>query len=255
MTGQPMVNIPVQQALARWGAAKSHQTMAGVLRECVLGELLLDASDSTRTDPSRPFAPGDTLAIAEQVDNAGQRLLLAYTSNERLRDRRGGRPVSLVQPAAAVIGMATAKYDGIAIDAGHPDVLIAYRAELAQHLTDEPEANLTLVRMMRERTTPYADFLAALGEEQRILYLPFVERRDQAGAVTGRAAVTASDREGRTLGVAGTSPAEIWSWAPDAGVYPTTWANIARVAREDGHAGVLLDPAGAAVTVAAAQLP
>lgn len=254
MSSPPVVNVQVQHALSRWGAAKNHQSMAGVLRACVTGELLLDATDSTWADPAAPFAPGDRLAIAEQVDNAGQRLLLVYTSNERLQVRRGGQASSLVQPAAAVFRMAIEKYDGVAIDADHPDVFIAYRAELSRHLTEHPEANLPLVRIMTERTAPYPDFLAALGEK-RTLYLPFVERRDGSGAVIGRGAVTATDRDGRTLSVLGTSPAEIWSWAPDAGVLPTTWANVARVARDDGHAGIMLDPASAAITVTTSQLP
>src|SRR3954465_4471361 len=79
-----VVNLPVQEALVPWSSTKNAQTMYGVVRQCVAGDLLLDVSGSEIADKANPFAKGDTLAVGTQVDNAGKRLLVAFTDNDRL---------------------------------------------------------------------------------------------------------------------------------------------------------------------------
>ncbi|WIB63097.1 MULTISPECIES: SseB family protein [unclassified Curtobacterium] len=244
-----VVNRRVQRALAAWAVRKDAQTISGVLRECVTGDLLLDASDSTTRDPARPFQEGDQLAVGFQVDNAGKRLLVAFTDNERLAEyrRRGGSPTpprSLVQPAAATLQMAaTAPYEGIAIDPGSSDTLcIAYADEIRNGLTEDPAVNEPLKTAIAVGAPE--DELVALAAAAPVVFIGAQVHRDERGEVTGVGVPTIRSPEGETYSPVFTSPAEVWAWAPDLDARPTGFANVARVAQEDGHAGVVLNPAG-----------
>lgn len=253
MTDQGVTHLRVQAALQGWGQRKDAQTFAAVMRECVAGELLLDSSSSKTADPQNPFRPGDTLAIAEQVDNAGKRLLLAYTDHTRLQARNGKPSTSLVQPASAVLEMAMNRYDGIAIDAGHPDVFIGYTPELAMNLTEQPSQNTRLKSALLERSLPWDQLLDLIGRAP-VMFVPFREHRDEAGQTTGISTVTANDPERGPLAVACTSPAEVWAWAPGVGAQATTFAHIARAALADGNQAVLLNPAGGSVLITVDEL-
>lgn len=253
MTEQGVTHHRGQAALQLWGTRKDPQTFAAVMRECVAGELLLDTSASRTADPQNPFQPGDTLAIAEQVDNAGKRLLLAYTDHARLQARNRAPSTSLVQPAAAVLEMAMSRYDGIAIDARHPDLFIGYTPELVQNLTEKPSANTPLKTALLERSLPWDQLLELVGSAP-VMFVPFRGHRDEAGELVGVSTVTANDPQNGTLAVACTSPAEAWAWAPGVGAQATTFAQIARAALTDGHPGVLLNPAGGTVLITADEL-
>lgn len=187
------------------------------------------------------------------MDNAGKRLLLAYTDHARLQARNGKPSTSLVQPAAAVLEMAMSRYDGIAIDAGHSDVFIGYTPELAQNLTEQPSANTRLKTALLERSLPWDQLLELVGNAP-VMFVPFREHRDEAGQLVGVSTVTTTDPERGTVTVACTSPAEAWAWAPGIGAQATTFAHIARAALADGHAGVLLNPAGGTVLITANEL-
>ncbi|GAA1438653.1 SseB family protein [Leifsonia poae] len=248
-------NEPLQAALQAWSTAKDARRFAGVLRQCATGELLLDGTGSTLADPARGFQQGDTLAIGYRTDEHGRRLLLAFTSNERLADYHEGAAVlSFAQPAASTLAQAAEEpYDGIAIDPGSDGLCIAYADEIRRHLTDEPALNEELKAALVTRTLPWDDLLDVIGRT-RTVFIATQEARDESGAITGISVPTVDGKNGETYAIAFTSPAEVWAWAPPFDAHPTGFSNIARAALEDGTDGVVLNPAGQSVLIAPDEL-
>lgn len=229
-------NVPVQTALEAWAAEKNARTFANVLRQAVAGELLLDISASTFADPAAGFQQGDTLAISKQTDANGKDLLLAFTSNERLAACRAGAPYrSLVQPAWSVLEQALQHGDGIAIDPGDDTVCIAYAEELRSEVTDEPGRNAALKNALVDRDLAWPDFLR-LAAAAPVVYVGIDADQGALPSAVGD--------DGDLLHPVFTSPAEVFAWSPGLTARGTTLAQVARVAREDGYAGLLLDPAG-----------
>lgn len=242
--GEPIRNVRVQEALEHWATTKDTRTFSDVLRRAVAGDLLLDISASELSDLSGGPQPGDRIAIASQTDDAGKHLLLAYTDDERLAARTSGAPLSLVQPAHAVLEQAVRDYEGLVIDAGHPGMFIAYADEIRRGLGDEPAAAARLARDLVQRDRPFEHFLAGLALAP--VYIAVEAHRDAAGAVTSVSVLTARGRDGEKLSALFTSPAEVWAWAPEVEARPTRLQNVARVALQEGHAGAIVNPAGPA---------
>ena len=234
-------NLPVQTALEAWAAGKDARTFSNVLRQCVAGELLLDISASTFADPDAGFQQGDTLALGKQVDAAGKELLVAFTSNERLAAyRRGERFLSLAQPAWSVLAEAMSRADGLALDPGDDALLIAYSDELRGQVTDEPGRNAALKNALVDRDLPWPEFLALLAGSSVV----YVGVDAAQGAVP-----SAVGDDGTLLHPVFTSPAEVFAWSPELTARGTSVAQVARVAAEDGYAGLLVDPAGPSASV------
>lgn len=250
--GELIRNVRVQEALDAWATTKDNRTFSDVVRRAIAGDLLLDISTSQLADREKGPQPGDRLAIASQLDNAGKRVLLAYTDNERLGARSPENTLSLGQPGFGVIEQVLREYEGLVIDAGHPGMFIAYTAELQRALGDEPEAAARLARDLEKRERPFDDFLAGLALAP--VYIPVETHRDAAGEITSLAVLTARGREGETLSALFTSPAEVWAWAPEVEARPTRLQNVARVALRDGHAGAIVNPAGPAAPLPPALL-
>lgn len=250
--GSGVRNDRVREALTTWAGRKDEQTFADVLRRTVVGELLLDVTDSTIADPAAGLQRGDVLAITAQDDNAGKRLLVAFTAHDELSRYRGAPGSSLVQPAAAVLAQAARDYEGVVVDGRSPGAFIAYAAEIRQQLTDDPEAVAPLGTATTTRGLPFDQYLTALAAAP--LFVPFEVHRDGSGAE--RVVVPgATGPDGRPYAVVGTAPAEIWAWQPRAGVQRTTLDAVAAAVARAGQAGVVVNPAGPAVTVPAGMLP
>ena len=222
-----VTNPSVRAALDRWAERKDAQTFADVIRRALAGSLLLDTTDSVIADPAVGFGPGDTMAIASQRDNAGKQVLLAYTAHEHLALARQQPGRSLVQPAASVLEMAATKYEGIVIDGRSPGAFIAYADELRRAIgTDAATA---------ARATA-----ATLGRPLDL---------EADGREAGIRVPGATGPDGRSYAVAGTAPAQLWAWSPSVGTQPTTLATIARVALDNGDAGIVVNPAGPPVLI------
>lgn len=229
--------------------------MFGVLRQCASGQLLLDATASQFADPANPFAPGDSLAIGHQVDNAGKKLLLAFTSNEQLAAYHRGNPyVSLVQPATAVLKQAATEYEGIVINPGSPETLcIAYAPEIRQGLTDTPELNERLKQALAERALPWPELLDLISATE-VVFVAMAETRDESGAVMGFELPTIPGKDGQFYSAVFTSPAEVWAWEPGFEAQPTSLKKIALATLETGQGGTLLNPAGPSVILNPSEL-
>ncbi|MFF1635009.1 SseB family protein [Leifsonia sp. NPDC058248] len=248
-------NDLVQAALQSWASAKDARRFANVLRQCATGELLLDGGGSELADPAGGFRPGDTQGIGYRTDDQGRRLLLAFSSTERLAAYRGGeRTPSFAQPATATLKQATDEpFDGIAIDAGSDALCIAYADEIRRHLTDDPALNEELKTALVTRTLPWDELLDLLGRT-RTVFIAMQELRDDDGAASGFSVPTVDGKNGENYVVAFTSPAEVWAWAPAFDAQSTGVANIARAALEDGNDGVILNPAGQSVLISPDEL-
>ncbi|MCU1405147.1 MAG: SseB family protein [Glaciihabitans sp.] len=251
-------NTLVQDALTVWVGNKSAQTMFEVVRQCATGSLLLDITNSTFADPTKGFQPGDSIAISHQIDNAGKKVLLAFTSQDRLNVYRSvsigsdAQPISLSQPATAVIKQAIKDYEGIVIDASSLESCLAYDHEIFQALTEDPAVNEALKTAIVTRR-PTAEILAA-AEAAPVVWIGTREQLNEAGEVTHVYVPPANRADGSTLSAAFTSPAEVWAWGPDLKVRPTGFANVARAALLDGHTGVVLNLLGPSATIPAEDL-
>lgn len=239
-------NTRVQGALDVWATTKDARTFSDVLRRLVTGDLLLDISTSQLADPGAGPQPGDRIAIASQTDNAGKHLLLAYTDNDRL-GARTPNPISLGQPAHAVVEQAVRDYGGLVVDAGHPGMFIAYADEIRRGLGTEPAAAARLARDLVQRERPIEEFLAGLALAP--VYIAVEARRDESGEVTAVSVLTARGPDGQAVSAFFTSPSEAWAWAPDAEVRPTRLQNVARVVLETGQPAAIVNPAGPAATL------
>jgi hypothetical protein len=231
---------------------KDTRGFGDVIRRALVGELLLDVSTSVIADPDAGLQPGDRIAIASQVDNAGKRLLVAFTDNERLRAVTEGRPVSLGQPAVAVLEQAVRDYDGIVIDPRHPGMFIAYADELRRAMGDDPTRSAQLATALLERDQPFLDFLAGLATST--VYVAASVQRAPDGTVTGATYPGVRDAEGRPYGVICTSPAEVWAWGEGLEARATRAANVAQIAIDDGHVGIMINPRGPSMTLDRAQI-
>ena len=250
-----VVNTLVQESVqAGWAQEQGYKTMFEVLRQCASGELLLDITASKWADPAKGFQPGDTLAVGQIVDLAGKRLLLAFTSNERLAEYlKGATPMSLAQPTTAIMKQAMTDYEGIAIDAGSPDTMfIAHSAEIARALTDDPAANEPLKTALVDQRDVHE--LLELAAASEMLFIATREDRDAAGEITGIFVPHVVSANGDRYSPIFTSPAEVWAWDLELNARPTRFANVARAALEDGHNGVVINPAGHSPLIPAADL-
>ncbi|WP_285726193.1 SseB family protein [Psychromicrobium xiongbiense] len=244
-----VVNTQVQGALTRWAQRKDHQTFSEVLRWAMQGQLLLDITDSRIANPQLGFQPGDTLSIAAQPDNAGKNLLLAFTDNDELARYRGRPGTSLVQPAGAVLAQAAQDFEGIVIDGRSAGAFIAYAGEIVQGSDGKPDSLGRLAEATVTRSLPFSEYLDALREGP--LFIPFDVQRDAAGSETGIVVPGVSGPDGARFAVAGTSPAEIWAWSPGSGAQRTGLDNVVRALLEDHQSGLVINPAGPAVTIPA----
>lgn len=239
----------LQEALDVWAERKDAQTHSDVLRRAMAGELLLDITASTFADPDNPMQKGDTLAIASVRDSNGKDLLLAFTDNDRLRAYVGAEsPRSLGQPAAGTLEDATGRHEGIAIDAGTPGAFIAYAEEITRALGANPADATRLASALVQRDVPLDRFLVMLREA--VVYVGGIPVPGENGEVAGYNIATATRPDGGVLHAVFTSPAELWAWHPGAMAQPTTLDRIVASARQDGMAGLVVNPMGPA-----AELP
>jgi hypothetical protein len=251
----PVVHTALQQALTGWAREKNSATLGAVLAELTAGELLLDLTRSTLADPSAGPQQGDIVAIAHQTDNAGKRLLLAFTSADRLaRYREVESPVSFAQPAAVVVEQAVREYEGIALDPGSPETqFIAYSDEIRRGLGDDVTASAPVARALAERTIAWPDMLELLRTSPS-LFVAEVEQRDAAGEVASTVVATATGEQGELWSVVHTTPAGAWAWAPGSTARAVSFADLARTALAEGHAGVVVEPGDRSVAVTPDEL-
>lgn len=240
-------NDRLAEGLALWAQRKDHQTFSEVLRRAVMGELLLDITDSTFADPEVGFQPGDRIAITSQRDNAGKNLLVAFTAQEHLNRFRGRPGIALVQPAAATLAQALRDYEGIVIDGRSEGSFIAYTEELGRYLAGEPEAAGRLSELTAFRSMPPEEYIAVLAQAN--VYIPYDIEHDESGGQSGVSVPSATAPEGGSYAVMGSSPAEIWAWSPGSNAQRTTLAQVVRVARREGQAGVVVNPAGPLISL------
>jgi hypothetical protein len=251
----PVAVTRIQEALLAWATEKNAQTLAGVLRNCVTGELLLDISDSTVADPAQGFRPGDSLTIGFRTDKDERKLLTAFTTNERLATHRNGAFArSLVQPANAVMSQAAKEpYDGIVIDPGSETACIAYSNEIPRYLTEDPSLNTPLKAALEAPSLPREALLERIGATST-LFVAGTDVPADGTTAGGFRVLHAANAAGEPLAVAFTSPAEVWAWAPDYDARPTGVTNVAFAAEEDNCVGLLLNPAGPSSVVSLSEL-
>ena len=125
-SGSLVDNVAVRSAVEEFAAEPAAHTMLEVLRQCLHGELLLDATGSG-FDPDGQLPVGASLTLASAQAPDGSPALLAFTSNEQVQRIHPGEQIqTLVQAGADVLALAH-KRDGswLYIDPGGPTCALA----------------------------------------------------------------------------------------------------------------------------------
>lgn len=241
-------NARVQEALEAWAERKDPQTHSDVLRRAVTGQLLLDITHSEFADDENPMQEGDRLIVTSVTDDDGKDLLLVFTDNPRLEAFVSeGTARSLAQPAAATLAQAAEHHDGIAIDAGTPGAFIAYGDEIQRAFGDSMADAARLAEAIVDGSAEQASFIAQLRES--VVYVGGIPVTDDDGDTVGYNIASATRPDGAVLHAVFTAPAELWAWEPSAVAQPTTIDRIVQSAREDGMAGLVINPVGPAAEV------
>lgn len=238
-----VTNTLVQTALLKWGEKKNAQTMNEVLRQCAVGELLIDISGSEFADISKGLQSGDKLGVGQVVDNAGKRLLLVFTSNDALAAYRPGvPPMSLAQPASGVMKQALSDFEGVAIDPASPNTCIIYNPEIQLGLSQDPGFNEVLKGALVENRPN--NEIRLLATSAPLLFVGVNEVRNEAGEVTSATMPSVQTTAGEMCSLAFTSPAELWAFDPTLSPRPTGLDNIVGGTKTRGHFAVMLNPMG-----------
>lgn len=236
-------NTRVQEALSAWRARKDAQAHSDVLRRAASGQLLLDISHSEFADPQRPMQPGDRLAVSSIADSSGKDLLLAFTENPRLEAfGTASSGASLAQPAGAALRMAMERHEGIAIDAGTDVAFIAYDDEIRRAFGDSFDDAVRLASAIVDGDLSLDEFVGMLREA--VVYVGGIPVVGEDAETLGYNLASATKPDGTTLQAVFTGPAELWAWEPNGVAQPTTLDRIVDAARENGMAGLVVNPVG-----------
>ncbi|WP_156761049.1 SseB family protein [Microbacterium karelineae] len=238
-------NARVQEALAAWAEKKDPQTHSDVLRRAASGQLLLDISHSEFADPEKPMQEGDKLVVTSVRDDEGKDLLLAFTDNPRLEAfAPGDEGRSLAQPAAATLAQAMEHHDGIAIDAGSDGAFITYADEMTRAFGDSLADASRLASAIVDGGVELDEFVRMLHDA--VVYVGGIPVTDDDGDTIGYNIASATRPDGQVLHALFTSPAELWAWESAAIAQPTTLEKVVASAKDDGMAGIVVNPVGPA---------
>ncbi|WP_221586187.1 SseB family protein [Microbacterium sp. G2-8] len=238
-------NARVQEALDTWAEQKDPRAHSDVLRRTAAGQLLLDISHSEFADPENPMQENDKLVVTSVHDSEGKDLLLAFTDNPRLESfSQAEKTTSLAQPAAAALLQALEHHDGIAIDAGTDGTFIAYNDEVRRAFGDDLGEATKLAAAIVDGGVELDEFVRMM--KDAVVYIGGIPVKDDEGDIIGYNVASATRPDGESLHAVFTSPAELWAWEPGAVAQPTKLDRVVASARNDGMAGLVVNPVGPA---------
>lgn len=242
-------NVVLRRAVAAFAAQPNQRGAFEVLRLCMYGDVLLDVTGSDALT-GEPFAAGSHLQIRGGTGPNGGSALFCYTRNEEIARLYppGTATQSLVQPATGALELARSQGNawlyidpaGPTCALSAPEIDFALRngnnTALKQALADHADGKVdrqVVVKVLRDNG-------------------PMVVAADDSrGAVD----VRITTHPNGTSSIFGfTSAPEVVAFDPTAAALSLTIEQVVHMAREQGHTGIVINPAGPFLWVSLAEL-
>jgi hypothetical protein len=250
-TMQLVDNGTVRRAVAGFAAEPAQRGALEVLRACMYGELLFDITGS---DMPLDFQVGTRLQIRTTTGTgpAGGRALFAFTSNQEVARMYppGARYQSMVTPAAGALELARRQGDAwLYIDPAGPTCALS---------ADEIDFALR-----NPRNEPLKQALDAFQAGQldrrgvlRVLQQdgPLLLAADDR-TVPGKVAARSTRMpDGTSALLVFTSAPEVVAFNPSDAVAALTAVQVLDMVRRDGYSGLVVNPVGPSIAVAATEI-
>jgi hypothetical protein len=241
-------NVTIRRAVDAFAAHPEQRRALEVLRLCMYGDLLFDITGSTAFEP---FAAGSRLQIRKGAGPNGGSALYAFTRNEEIARLYppGTHTRSLATPATGALQLARHQGDAwLYIDPAGPTCALS-AAEIGFALRNPNNEALKAALASHDAgQADRSDVLRVLRAEG-----PMMVAADDsvAGKVTVRAA-THPDGSSSLFGF--TSAPEVIAFNPADAVAPLTTGQVLTMVREQGHSGIVINPAGPFIGFSTAEL-
>ncbi|OBH87225.1 hypothetical protein A5681_13780 [Mycobacterium scrofulaceum] len=242
-------HVVLRRAVAAFAAQPNQRGALEVLRSCMYGEVLLDVTGSDALS-DKPFAAGSQLQIRGGTGPNGGSALFCYTRNEEIaRLHPPGAPTqSLVQPAIGALELARSHgYAWLYIDPAGPTCALS-----------APEIDFALRNGNNQRLKQVlADHNDGKVDRQSVLKVlrdngPMVLAADDSRGGVGIRTTTHPD--GTTSIFSFTSAPEVLAFNPADAALSLTIERVVNMAREQGHSGIVINPAGPYIWFALTEL-
>jgi hypothetical protein len=248
--GRPVDNVTLRRAVGQFAAHPSQRGALDVLRGCMYGDLLLDitGSDAFTGDA---FAPGSRLQIRTGTGPNGGSALYAFTHNHEIGRLYppGTRTQSLLTSAVGALELARQHdHAWLYIDpAGPTCALSAAEIDFALRNPNNPALKEALAGHAAGDTDRTA--IAALLRHHGPLMLA---ADDSTSGHVGIRAITHPD--GGTSIFVFTSAPEVLAFNPADAVAARTTEQVLDTARQQGHTGIVINPAGPSIRMSLAEI-
>ncbi|EFG79744.1 hypothetical protein HMPREF0591_0365 [Mycobacterium parascrofulaceum ATCC BAA-614] len=242
-------NVGLRRAVAAFAAQPNQRGALEVLRLCMYGEVLLDITGSDAFN-GEPFATGSRLQIRVGTGPNGGSALFAFTCNEAIAPLYppGTRTQSLVQPAPGALELALRQGNAwLYIDPAGPTCALS-----------APEIDFALRNANNEALKrALADHAAGIIDRRTVVQIlrqngPMALAADDT---TGHVEVrTTTNPDGTTSIFGFTSGPEVLAFNPADAAISLTTEEVVKMARAQGHAGMVINPAGPFLWVSLSEL-
>lgn len=242
-------NVVLRRAVAAFAAQPNQRGAHEVLRLCMYGEVLLDITGSDALT-GEPFATGSHLQFRGGTGPNGGSALFCYTRNEEIARLHppGATTASMVQPATGALELARSQGNAwLYIDPAGPTCALS-----------APEIDFALRNGNNERLKQaIADHTDGKADRQAVVKVlrdngPMVLAGDDSRGGVGVRITTHPN--GTTSIFAFTSAPEVLAFNPADAAISLTIEQVVHMAREQGHTGIVINPAGPFLWVSLTEL-
>jgi hypothetical protein len=244
-------NVTLRDAVSKFAVAPTQKTYVDVMRECLHGDLLLDAtgSDIQTSGDGITIQKGSTLTFREGAGQDGRRALLAFTSQDQVQKTHVDTPaVTIGQTASGVIEFAMKRgYAWLYIDPAGPTCGIDlgdFRDTMDAPRNEDVKSALAELDPSVQR----ASVIAALSRDGSLLQMV-------GQGPSGQAAVrTTTGPDGEPMAMAFTSVLEIAARYKAYSFASRSIEDVIREAITPPLAGLVINPGGPWIALSASEL-
>ncbi|WP_306231441.1 SseB family protein [Agrococcus beijingensis] len=255
MNSELVDNARVRRAVAAFAADPRQATMIDVLRACLSGDLLLDATGSEVDLKDGKMQTGAMIRISHHVGPDGKRALLAFTSNAEVARMHpdGVRYQSIAQPAVAVLEMAKRQGAGwLYIDPAEKSATLS-AADIDYALRHPRNDKLSRAIAAGETGGGSRAAVVAAMREPGTLLLAGKLEEGQSRDQSPRLKVTKRP-DGSTALLAFTSAPEVAARNAADGIISTTTTKVLEQLKSGKFASIVVNPGGPWIELTRAEL-